>query len=341
MSKAKTGVLLINLGTPDSPETPDVRKYLREFLMDRRVIDIPWLNRFFLINFVIAPLRAPKSSKVYKELWDEKGSPLLYFGIELKELVQKALGDEYLVSFGMRYQNPPLQSAIKELEGKGLEKIIIVPLFPQYSSAANGSAIEKAMELIRSWEVIPEISIVSKFFDHPLFIKTFAKLGRKYMEKTDYDHFIFSYHGLPERQILKSSVDSYCQLNSKCCAKYHSKNRYCYRAQSYETTRLLAAELGIPEEKYTVCFQSRLGKTPWIKPYADDVIKELAQSGKKKVLFFSPSFIADCLETTIEGGVEYKEMFVEHGGQEWQLVESLNNDPMWIECVKDLVVKKS
>jgi protoporphyrin/coproporphyrin ferrochelatase len=341
MSKAKTGVLLINLGTPDSPETPDVRKYLREFLMDRRVIDIPYPNRFALINFIIAPFRAPKSSKVYKELWDEKGSPLLYLGLELKELVQKALGEDFLVSFGMRYQSPTLESAIKELEGKGLEKIIILPLFPQYSSAANGSAIEKTMEFIKLWEVIPSVSIISKFFDHPLFIKTFAKIGRKYMESKEWDHFIFSYHGLPERQILKSSVDGYCQVNQKCCAKYHSKNRYCYRAQSYETTRLLAAELGIPEEKYTVCFQSRLGKTPWIQPYADEVIPELAKKGKKKILFFSPSFIADCLETTIEGGVEYKELFKEHGGEEWQLVESLNTDPLWVECVKEMVESNS
>lgn len=340
MQKAgKTGVLLINLGTPDSPNVPDVRKYLREFLMDRRVIDIPPFNRFFLINFVIAPFRAPKSAKVYKELWDDKGSPLLYYGLEAKELLQNALGSDYVVTFGMRYQNPSLESAVKEMEGKGLSRIIVIPLFPQYSSAANGSALEKAMELIKNWEVIPEIKFVGKFFDNPLFIKAFADIGRKYMQKTEYDHFIFSYHGLPERQIKKSSVESYCQLNDKCCSKYSSRNLYCYRAQSFETTRLLARELGISEDQYSVCFQSRLGKTPWIKPYADDVIPELAKKGHKKILFFSPSFIADCLETTIEGGVEYKELFEKNGGQQWQLVESLNTHPLWIQCLKEMVLE--
>lgn len=336
---AKTGVLLINLGTPDSPSTPDVRRYLREFLMDRRVIDIPPVNRFFLINGVIAPLRAPKSAKVYNELWDDRGSPLLYYGLEVKDLLQSALGNEYMVTFGMRYQNPSLESSIKQMEGLGLEKIIIIPLFPQYASASTGSAVEKAFDIIKQWEVIPDIKVISKFFDHPLFIKAFAEIGRKYMEQTEFDHIIFTYHGLPERQILKSAVSGYCQLSTKCCASYNQKNRHCYRAQSYETTRLLAKELGLSEDKYTVCFQSRLGKTPWIKPYTDDIIPELTKKGVKKVLAFSPSFIADCLETTIEGGVEYKELFEQNGGEHWQLVESLNNHPLWVDCLKEMVLK--
>lgn len=337
----KTGVLLINLGTPDSPEVSDVRKYLREFLMDRRVIDIPPVNRFFLINGVIAPLRAPKSSKVYKELWDERGSPLLYYGQDLKELLQKALGSSYQVVFGMRYQNPSLKSALDELHGKGIDKIIVLPLFPQYASASTGSAIEELMDIIKTWEIIPELKIISNFPDHPLFIKAFAEIGRKYMQNEDWDHFIFTYHGLPERQIKKASVQNYCQLSDVCCSKYHSKNRYCYRAQSYETTRLLVKELNIPEGKYTIAFQSRLGKTPWIKPYTDDKIKELAAKGVKSILLFSPSFVADCLETTIEGGVEYKELFEEHGGTRWQLVESLNDHPLWVECVKEMILERS
>lgn len=335
----KTGVLLINLGTPDSPNTGDVRKYLREFLMDRRVIDIHPVSRFFLINGIIAPFRAPKSAKIYKELWTEKGSPLLFYGIELKELLQQALGKDYIVSFGMRYQSPSLESACKELEAKGIDKIIIIPLFPQYASASTGSAIEEAMKYICRWEVIPEMKIISNFLDHPLFIKAFAEIGRKYMNKEQFDHYIFTYHGLPERQIKKSSVDDYCKLSDTCCSKYHSKNRYCYRAQCYETTRLLVKELNIPEGKYSIVFQSRLGKDPWIKPYADEVIPELAKKGNKKIIMFSPSFVADCLETTIEGGVEYKELFEKNGGEHWQLVESLNNDPVWVECLKDIVEK--
>lgn len=334
----KTGVLLINLGTPDSPSTGDVRKYLREFLMDRRVIDIPVINRFFLINGIIAPLRAPKSAKVYKELWDERGSPLLYYGMDIKDLLQKTLGSHYHVAFGMRYQSPGLADALKELEGKGIDKIIVIPLFPQYASASTGSAIEETMDIIKQWEIIPEIRFISNFPDHPLFIKAFAEIGRKYMEKEKFDHYIFTYHGLPERQIRKASVQNYCQLSDTCCSKYHSKNRYCYRAQCYETTRLLVKELNIPEGQYTVAFQSRLGKTPWIKPYTDDKIQELAAKGIKSILTFSPSFVADCLETTIEGGEEYKELFEKHGGQRWQLVESLNVHPTWVECLKDMVL---
>jgi protoporphyrin/coproporphyrin ferrochelatase len=334
----KTGVLLINLGTPDSPSVGDVRKYLREFLMDKRVIDIPVVKRFFLINGIIAPFRAPKSAKIYKELWTERGSPLLFYGLDLKKLLQASLGNNYVVSFGMRYQSPGLESAMDELKNQGLEKIIVIPLFPQYASASTGSAIEKVMDILKTWEVIPEMKFISNFPDHPLFIKAFAELGKKYMAAENYDHFIFTYHGLPERQILKASVQNYCQLSEKCCSKYHSKNKYCYRAQCYETTRLLVKELGIPEGKYAVAFQSRLGKNPWIKPYTDLIIKDLPSQGKKKVLAFSPSFVADCLETTIEGGVEYKELFEKSGGEKWQLVESLNVSKTWVDCLHDIVV---
>jgi protoporphyrin/coproporphyrin ferrochelatase len=336
----KTGVLLINLGTPDSPSVSDVRKYLREFLMDKRVIDIPAIKRFFLINTIIAPFRAPKSAKVYKELWTERGSPLLFYGLDLKKLLQVSLGNDYVVSFGMRYQSPGLESAMDELKNKGLDKIVVIPLFPQYASASTGSAIEKVMDILKTWEVIPEMKFISNFPDHPLFIKAFAELGKKYMTAENYDHFIFTYHGLPERQILKASVQNYCQLSEKCCSKYHSRNRYCYRAQCYETTRLLVKELGIPEGKYTVAFQSRLGKNPWIKPYTDHIIKDLPAHGKKKVLAFSPSFVADCLETTIEGGVEYKELFEMNGGEKWQLVESLNVSVPWVECLHSMVKEK-
>jgi ferrochelatase len=341
MSTAKRiGVLLVNLGTPDSPKTADVRKYLQEFLMDKRVIDIPYAQRALLINGIIAPFRAPKSAHAYSKIWTEKGSPLMFYGVELKDLVQKALGDHYIVHLAMRYQNPSIASVLSNFEGKAIEKIIVIPLFPQYASASTGSAQEEVMRVLSQWQVIPTVNFVGKFFEEPLFIKAFAELGRKYLERRSYDHIIFSYHGLPERQIVKASVDNQCQLGD-CCKKYHSRNAYCYRAQSYETTRLLVKELNIPEGKYSVGFQSRLGKTPWIKPYTDDVIKQLGKEGKKSILFFSPSFIADCLETIEEGGVEYKELFEKHGGQHWQLVESLNTSDTWVECLREMVLKNS
>jgi ferrochelatase len=340
-NKAKTGVLLVNLGTPDSPKTADVRKYLREFLMDKRVIDIPFISRWLLVNLIIAPFRAPKSAKIYQQLWEERGSPLKFYGFDIKEILQKELGDEYLISLGMRYQSPSITSALQELKDAAVSNIILIPLFPQYASASTGSVIDKVMEIAKDWQIMPSMSIISNFLEEPLFIEAFAQIARKHMAKTDYDYFIFSYHGLPERQIRKGSVDNYCQLSDKCCSVYHKKNKYCYRAQCFHTSRLLAKALNIPEEKYEVTFQSRLGKDPWIRPYTDMVIKDLPQKGYKKVLAFSPSFIADCLETTIEVGDEFHEIFMEAGGEEWQLVESLNDSPIWIECLKQMVLNNN
>jgi ferrochelatase len=334
----QTGVLLVNLGTPDTPQTPDVRKYLREFLMDRRVIDIPAVSRFFLINGVIAPFRAPKSAKVYKELWTDRGSPLLFHSEDVTKLLQEELGKQYTVRLGMRYQSPSLESAIADLQQKVVDKIIVIPLFPQYASASTGSVAEKVMDIVKKWEVIPSISFVNRFCDDPLFIETIATLGRQYMEREEFDFFIFSYHGLPERQILKASVDNYCRLGD-CCSVYTRKNRYCYRAQCFHTSRLVAAELGIPPEKYVVSFQSRLGKNPWIKPYTDELIKELPAQGIKRVLAFSPAFVADCLETIIEVGEEFREIFEEAGGERWQLVESLNSHPLWVKALKEMVLR--
>ncbi|MDN5204381.1 ferrochelatase [Fulvivirgaceae bacterium BMA10] len=339
--KGKKGILLVNLGTPDSPNTSDVRRYLREFLMDKRVIDISALGRWMLVNLIIAPFRAPKSAKVYQQLWEERGSPLLFYGEDVTKMLQKELGENYVVSLGMRYQNPSLEKALQVLQAKQVNEILVIPMFPQYASATTGSVIDKVMEITKDWQNIPSIKFVSHFLDEPLFINAFAEIGEKYLKEMDFDHVLFSYHGIPERQIKKAAVDNYCQLNEKCCATYHKKNQFCYRAQCFETSRLLAKELSIPEEKYTVAFQSRLGKDPWIQPYTDDVIKELPKQDKKKVLAYSPAFIADCLETTIEVGEEFKEIFEEAGGEHWQLVESLNDHPLWVACLKEIISKNT
>jgi ferrochelatase len=293
-----------------------------------------------LINLIIAPFRAPQSAKGYHELWTKEGSPLKVYGEQSLELLRKALGNGYQVELAMRYQNPSIKSVVAKFKDRGIQELIAIPLYPQYASASTGSTIEELMAQIKSWEVVPTLKIISQFLEHPLFIKAFAALGHKYMAQENYDHFIFSYHGLPEGQILKASCDQYCRLGD-CCNVYHSKNKYCYRAQCFATTRLLAKELGLKAEQYTVCFQSRLGKTPWIKPYTDHVIGQLAGQGIKNVLVFSPSFVADCLETTIEIGVEYKKLFQDQGGKHWQLVESLNVHPLWIECLKQLVLENS
>jgi ferrochelatase len=333
----KTGVLLVNLGTPDSPSVADVRKYLREFLMDGRVIDIPFIPRFLLVNGIIAPFRAPKSAKTYRELWTENGSPLKYYGEINEKQLQQALGDAYVVKLAMRYQSPSIEAGLTEFQRLGLTNIVVIPFFPQYASATTGSVYEKVMAIVKDWQIIPEIRFVNRFLEHPNFIKGFVQLGRKHMAEYDYDHFIFSYHGLPERQIRKGDVSkTVCQLG-ECCGSLRADNQHCYRAQCFETTRRLVRELGIPEGKYTTCFQSRLGNDPWIKPYTEETIRELAAKGVKSVLAFSPAFVADCLETTIEVGEEYKELFESLGGKHWQLVESLNDSPIWIETLVDLV----
>ncbi|MEO9871644.1 ferrochelatase [Ekhidna sp.] len=330
----KRGVLLVNLGTPDSTAVPDVRKYLREFLMDKRVIDIPFLNRWMLVNLIIAPLRAPKSAKEYERLFDEKGSPLKYFGFEVLDKLIEKVDNSYQIELAMRYQSPSIQEGLDKL--KDCASIHVIPLFPQYASASTGSVQDKVMEIVKDWQIIPDISFTSQFFEEELFLETIADNAKKMMAKKEYDHFLFSYHGIPERQIIKGSVDNHCQLGT-CCDSLTDKNRYCYRAQCYATTRLLVKKLGLKEGEYTVSFQSRLGKTPWIKPYTDEVLEDLADNGKKKVLAFSPSFISDCLETTVEVGETYQEDFIKAGGEQWDLVPSLNIEDKWVECLKGMV----
>lgn len=333
----KVGVLLVNLGTPDNPKTPAVRRDLREFLMDGRVIDIPKWQRFLLVQGIIAPFRAPKSAKVYQALWTEQGSPLLTYSYAVRNALQKALGERYHVALGMRYQKPSIAQALDELKKNQIQKMIILPLFPQYASATTGSVHQKVMDIVRHWAVIPELIFISQYCNHEGFINAFAEKGKKYLSQEPFDHVIFSYHGLPERQITKHDTTQTCLKTENCCACYNSQNQFCYRAQCFETSRKLAEKLELAPNQYTVSFQSRLGKSPWIQPYTDEVISNLVQQGKKRILIFSPSFVADCLETTIEIGMEYKHLFENLGGVRWQLVESLNDSPLWINALKDIV----
>lgn len=334
---AKTGVLLVNLGTPDSPSVSDVRSYLSQFLNDPRVIDIPWLLRKILVNGIIVPFRAPKSAKVYKELWTENGSPLLFHSNNVKNLLQKELAGEYEVFLAMRYKNPSIPQVLEEMRWKNFDKIIVVPMFPQYASASTGSALEEVMRELCKWWVIPEIRMISQYYNHPLYIDAFVERGKQY-NLSEYDHILFSYHGLPERQVDKVYKDDLCK-DHDCEHEITEENKLCYKATCYATTRLLVEKLNIPQEKYTVCFQSRLDKK-WLEPFSDKVVEECAKKGMKKILVFSPAFTADCLETTIEIGEEYQELFEEHGGEKVQLVESLNSHPLWIQCLKALVTER-
>jgi ferrochelatase len=332
----KTAVLLVNLGSPDSPKPSDVASYLTEFLNDSRVIDVNWLGRKILVNGIIVPFRHRKSAKVYQELWTSNGSPLIHYGrqtqIKLQQRLEKTGNTR--VFLAMRYKNPSIESALSEIIQWNPDKLIILPLFPHYASASTGSVIDKCMRVLRDLWVFPEIQIINQFWDHPLYLQAFANRAKQF-DLNAYDHIIFSYHGLPERQVDKVYEDRACR-NHSCEHEINDENKLCYKATCYATTREIAQRCGINPSNYTVSFQSRLGKG-WIEPFSDEVITSLAKKGAKKLLVFSPAFIADCLETTIEIGVEYQELFEEHGGEKIQLVPSLNDGDDWIDALEDMI----
>ena len=334
----KTGVLLINLGTPDSPKTKDVRSYLFQFLNDKRVIDLPLIVRKILVNLIIVPFRAPKSAKIYKEVWTDKGSPIIYHTNNLTQKLKSSLGKNYYVEYAMRYKNPSIKKALQKLKQKNLNQIIIIPLFPQFASATNGSVIEEVMKHIKKWWVIPEINFISQFYNEKLFLDAFAEKGKKYKLK-DYDEIIFSFHGLPERHVDKVYADSLCKDNN-CENGVSEINKFCYKATCYETAKQIAKRLKIKQSDYIVAFQSRLDNK-WLKPFSDDIIKKQGKKGSKKILCFSPSFVADCLETIIEIGDEYQEIFEEYGGEKVQLVESLNDSDMWVKCLQKMILERT
>ena len=337
----KTAVLLIQLGTPDSPKTSDVRRYLSEFLNDPRVIDLPWLARKLLVNGIIVPFRAPKSAKIYKELWDlGKGqSPLLVHSQKVQEKLKVRLKSSNVdVYMAMRYQNPSMADVMEEMRALHYDHVIVLPLFPQYASASSGSAIERAMKIMSTWWTTPEISIVNQFWDNSGYIDSIVERSKAFNLK-DYDHILFSYHGLPEKHVDKVyEGDNLCS-EAPCETEINDKNSMCYKATSYATTRLIADKLGLKEEDYTVCFQSRLDKK-WLTPFSDKVVEEQGRRGAKKLLAFSPAFVADCLETVIEIGHEYQDIFEEHGGEKIQLVPSSNDHERFIDGLEEIIRKK-
>jgi ferrochelatase len=333
-----TGVLLLNLGTPDSPSVPDVRRYLREFLQDPRVIDINPVGRWLLLNLFILPFRPAKSAKAYQSIWGERGSPLLFHSQDLAAGVARTLGPDYVVELGMRYGQPSIPSALTKLRAADPRKIIVLPLFPQYSSAASGSALERVYEVVgQEWNV-PAVESVAPFYDDPGFIDAFVEVAQRHLTPFRPDFVLFSYHGLPERHMRKSDLTgAHCLQSPTCCDAIGTANRNCYRAQCYATTRALVAKLGLGADRHSVSFQSRLGRTPWIHPYTDQVLPELAKAGKKRLAVMSPAFVADCLETVEEIAIRAKEQWRSLGGEELLLVPSLNAESAWISAVAQLV----
>ncbi|PJD96871.1 MAG: ferrochelatase [Legionella sp.] len=328
----KKGLLLINLGTPDSANLLDIQRFLRQFLMDKRVIDLPFFIRWILVYCLIIPFRAKNTAHAYQSVWTEHGSPLMVYSQDLIQRIQKSLNNHCQVALGMRYGSPSIELALNEL--KECDEITVLPLYPQYSSAATGSSIEEVMRVLAQQETIPSLRIIRDFYCDPAYIAAQAQLIRKHL--SDSSHLLLSYHGLPERQIIKSGCKEIC---SGVCPSNNQNNRACYRAQCFETSRLLAAELGLKTEQYTTAFQSRLGKTPWIQPYTDDVLSELIQRGVTHLAVSCPSFTADCLETIEEIGMRLKEQWLNLGGESFSLIPCLNSDENWVNALLNLWIK--
>lgn len=332
---ARWGLLLVNLGTPDSPSTPDVRRYLREFLSDPRVIDLPAIERALFLNLVILPFRPAKSAEAYRKIWMEAGSPLLVYGRALAARVRAALGGEVPVELAMRYQSPSIAAGLTRLRAEGIDRVVVFPLFPQYSSAAWGSAVEKVYDDAgRLWNV-PALHVVPPFYDHPAFIEAFAAVARPVIEEMRPESVLMSFHGLPERHVIRSDETGggHCLRSTDCCDRIVSANRNCYRAHCFATARAIAERLGLGPRAWEVAFQSRLGRDRWIAPYTDVRIRELSKSGVRRVAVLSPSFVADCLETLEEIGLRGRDDFVAHGGTELRLVPSLNDRDDWVSAV--------
>jgi len=333
-----TGVLLINLGTPDSTSTKDVRKYLGQLLSSKRVVDINPLARWILLNFFILPFRPKKSARAYKEIWMEKGSPLLVHSQNLKkDLAEKLSEENIFIELGMQCGNPSIKNALDSLQNKGCDRIIVLPLYPQYASSSYGSAIEDVYkENLQKWNM-PYLHIIPPIFSNSQFIDTWFNIGLPYIKKKP-DHVLFSFHGLPIRHLKKSDPSrKWCKNNLTCCESLVKENRYCYSAQCYHTAKLIAERLEIKKENWSVSFQSRLGRDQWIKPYTEQILKDLAKKGSKSVTVFCPSFVSDCLETIEEIGITAAKNFRKSGGKDLKLVPSLNNHPEWVETLATII----
>lgn len=348
LSIRMTGIVLLNLGSPAAPRYWPVRRYLREFLADGRVIDIPAFGRWLLLQLVILPFRPRRTAALYRKIWrkGEPGSPLIFFSRALEQALRRYLEERapgrYRVVTAMRYGQPSVAAALAELDAAGVTALRVLPLYPQYSPASTGTGLAEIYRVAgRFWDV-PALECIHSFFDHPAYVKALAALARRRIAAQEsergrrIEHVLFSFHGVPERQIKKSDPGAHCLATADCCERPAALHR-CYRAQCFATARALAAELGLPAGEWTVSFQSRLGRTPWIKPYSDQVIPQLVAGGVKEIAVLSPSFTADCLETLEEIALQGREQFLACGGEGFLYIPCLNDDPDWVRAVAEIL----
>ena len=338
MPATKKGILLMNLGSPDSTQVKDLRKYLDEFLMDERVIDKPWLLRALLVKGIIVPFRAPKSAEAYKEIWTEEGSPLIVLTRQLQQALQNEI--EEPVEIAMRYGNPGYEEGFEALLKRNpeIEEVIALPLYPHYAMSSYETAVEHAKDIYRKKKYSFKLSFVDPFYNDPAYLQALAENMKPFLNQP-YDHILFSYHGIPERHIHKSDVTGcHCLATENCCETASPAHAHCYRHQVRTTTKMVTEILQIPKNKYSISFQSRLGKG-WLTPFTDIRLKELPGEGIKKLLVICPAFVSDCLETLEEIEMRGRETFMEAGGESYEMIPCLNTSPLWINAIHGLISK--
>lgn len=330
------GVLLVNLGSPESPTPKDVKPYLDEFLMDKYVIDVPFLLRALLVRGIILQTRPKKSAAAYAKIWWDEGSPLVVISKRMHEKVKKQV--EIPVSLAMRYGNPSLLSGLQELHDKGVNEVLLFPLYPQHAMASTTTILVLAEELRKKHFPEMKFTIVPAFYNKTDYLKNLADSIKMHLEGFDYDHLLFSYHGIPERHIRKTDITkSHCKIDGSCCNTPSPAHEFCYRHQCYETTKQVVKLLGIPEGKYSQTFQSRLAGDKWLTPYTDVEVNKMPEKGIKNLAVVTPAFVSDCLETLEEIAMEANHQFKEHGGENFKAIPCLNDSDDWCKTVSNWI----
>ena len=326
------GALLINLGSPDSPDPKDVKRYLGEFLMDERVIDLPKPLRTFLVKGIILNTRPKKSAKAYKKIWWEEGSPLIVLSKRLQKAVQKKVSVP--MGLAMRYGSPSIKQGIKSLVDQGVDEIMLIPLYPQFAMATTETILVLAEKIKNEKYPELEFTVLPPFYNHPDYIRVLSQSIQEDLKDKKWEHLLFSYHGIPERHIRKSDITkSHCKIDKSCCQTTSEAHQYCYRHQCYETTRQVAEYLELKEGTYSTSFQSRLGVDPWLQPYTDQTVARFAKKGIKNMAIVTPAFVSDCLETLEEIGMEAAEDFEEKGGEELHVIPCINTRTDWVNVM--------
>ena len=329
------GVLLVNLGSPRSHSVRHVRRYLREFLMDGRVLDAPWPVRFGIVHFCILPFRPKQSAEAYRSIWTRQGSPLVVTGRNVQELLQQRV--TVPVDLAMRYQDPSIRDAVARLLERGVEEVFLIPMFPHYAMSSYETAVEAVKSELARQSPGALLRVKAPYYNEPGYIRALVASSADYLGP-GYDHLLFSFHGLPERHLRKADpTGSHCLARANCCSASSPAHATCYRAQCYRTVEAFVEKAGI--SKYSVAFQSRLGRDPWIRPYTDQELVRLARDGVRRLLVICPAFVADCLETLEEIGMRGRETFLAAGGAEFTLIPCLNEHPAWMDALEEMVAE--